>query len=50
MYPGMSPSMHPSMYPTSMYPSNVILVSLESKELAKILVRTNGFHERKKLG
>ena len=48
MYPGMSPSMHPSMYP-SMYPSNVILVSLESKELAKILVRTNSFHERKKL-
>ena len=48
MYPGMSPSMHPSMYP-SMYPSNVILVSLESQELAKILVRTNSFHERKKL-
>ena len=48
MYPGMSPSMHPSMYP-SMYPSNVIIVSLESQELAKILVRFNSSHERKKL-
>ena len=28
---------------------DAILISLESKELAKILVRSNRFHERKKL-